>query len=72
MSVFKNIGVTLLLCYIGQVVIGMIIHKFKTPRLFNGRRPPQNYFHAVLGLFILGLAGYQVRPFVFLRCLSAC
>jgi len=56
-----NIGVTLLLCYVAQLALGIIIHKFKTPRLFNGRRPPQNYFHAVLGLSILALAGYQVH-----------
>jgi hypothetical protein len=27
----------------------------------TGRRPPQNYVHAILGLSIIGLAFYQVR-----------
>jgi Na+/H+ antiporter NhaA len=67
--ILQNIGVTLLLFYVGQLALGIIIHTFKTPRLFNGRRPPQNYFHAVLGLSILALAGYQVRVFNFFLCI---
>jgi len=31
------------------------------PSLFRGHRPPQNYFHAILGLVILALAAYQVH-----------
>lgn len=56
-----RIGVTLLVGYVAQLALGIIIHQFKTPRLFGGRRPPQNYFHAILGLSILGLAAYQVH-----------
>jgi len=29
--------------------------------IFRGYRPPQNYFHAILGLAILALAAYQVH-----------
>jgi hypothetical protein len=46
-------------------VIGMFIHFVRVPFLFVGHRPPQNYFHAILGLVILAMAGYQVR---LLRC----
>lgn len=45
--------------YFVQVGVGAFIHwvKPKQPR----PRPPQNYFHAVLGLVIIGLAFAQVR-----------
>lgn len=57
----KKIGLALLILYIAQLVIGLTIHYFKTPRLFNGHRPPQNYFHALFGLAIIALASYQVH-----------
>jgi len=31
------------------------------PSLFHGHRPPQNYFHVILGLATLALAAYQVH-----------
>jgi hypothetical protein len=40
----------------------MFIHAVRVPFLFIFHRPPQNYFHAILGLVILAMAGYQVRP----------
>jgi hypothetical protein len=48
--------------YLLQVTLGGIIHFIK-PRSqrMTGRRPPQNYVHAVLGLSIIGLAFYQFR-----------
>jgi len=57
----KKIGIALLILYVVQLVMGMVIHFVKTPSLFNGHRPPQNYFHSILGLTILALAGYQVH-----------
>ena len=38
------------------------------PSFFRGHRPPQNYFHAVLGLAIIALAAYEVS-FVFILTL---
>ena len=42
-------------------MIGIFIHAVRVPFLFIAHRPPQNYFHATLGLVILAMAGYQVR-----------
>ncbi|KII84247.1 hypothetical protein PLICRDRAFT_179510 [Plicaturopsis crispa FD-325 SS-3] len=61
MDIHQKIGVVLLILYLAQLVLGAVIHFFKTPSLFSGRRPPQNYLHAVLGLVILALAAYQVH-----------
>lgn len=47
--------------FVGQVVLGLFIHYIHIPVRFFGHRPPQNFFHAVQGLVILGLANYQVR-----------
>lgn len=47
--------------YVIQLVGGIVIHYFKTPSLFRGHRPPQNYMHAILGLAIIALAFYQVH-----------
>ncbi|KAI5118493.1 hypothetical protein M0805_003524 [Coniferiporia weirii] len=57
----KRVGLALLVLYLSQVLLGSVIHLFKAPRLLNGRRPPQNYFHAILGLTIIALAFYQVH-----------
>ncbi|EJC98208.1 uncharacterized protein FOMMEDRAFT_143304 [Fomitiporia mediterranea MF3/22] len=57
----KKTGLALLILYLVQLLIGTVIHSFKTPRLLNGHRPPQNYFHAILGLVIIALAFYQVH-----------
>lgn len=57
----KRIGLTLLILYCIQLLLGMFIHFFRVPFLFVGHRPPQNYFHAIFGLIILALAAYQVH-----------
>jgi hypothetical protein len=49
-----------MILYVIQLVLGLAIHILKTPSLFGGRRPPQNYFHVVLGIAILALAAYNV------------
>ena len=58
----QNVGLVLLIIYIAQCSIGYVIHKWK-PRSFRktGKRPAQNYFHAVFGLLILFLALVQMR-----------
>jgi len=55
-----KIGLALLILYVIQVSWGIVIHFFKTPSLFGGYRPPQNYFHIGLGVIILAMANYQV------------
>lgn len=55
-------GIALFVLYWVQVLLGAIIH-FVKPRSFALRlrgRTIQNYFHAILGLFIIGVAFYQV------------
>jgi len=56
----KKIGLALLVLYALQLCLGMTIHFFKMP-FMGGHRPPQNYFHAILGLSIIALAFYQVH-----------
>lgn len=55
----QKTGVVLLALYLVQCTVGALIHYLapKTPRA----RPPQNYFHAVLGLTIIALSMYQIR-----------
>ncbi|GJJ15869.1 hypothetical protein Clacol_010147 [Clathrus columnatus] len=54
----KTIGVVLLALYIAQCALGAFIHFVKI-RVWRFNRPPQNYYHAILGLTILGLSFYQ-------------
>ena len=56
----QKIGLALLILYVVQLCLGLFIHFVKMPSLFGGHRPPQNYFHAILGLAIFALAAYQV------------
>jgi len=58
----KRWGVALFVLYFVQISFGAIIHFWK-PRasLRIQGRTLQNYFHAILGLFIIGAAFYQVR-----------
>jgi cytochrome b561 len=61
----KQWGLTIFVLYWVQVFLGAIIHFFK-PRSSALRirgRTVQNYFHAIFGLFIIGIAFYQVRIF---------
>ncbi|KAE9385519.1 hypothetical protein BT96DRAFT_868385 [Gymnopus androsaceus JB14] len=53
-------GVAIFVLYIFQCSLGAFIHWVKFDIRVMGR-PPQNYFHALLGLFIIGIALYQVR-----------
>ncbi|KAH8100530.1 hypothetical protein BXZ70DRAFT_156760 [Cristinia sonorae] len=55
-------GLGIFVLYIIQLMVGEFIHTIK-PKSWSvdKRRPPQNYFHAILGLLIIALAFYQVR-----------
>mgnify|MGYP002402958004 CR=1 FL=1 len=55
----QRLGVVLFAIYFLQLGIGAFIHfvKPEQPR----KRPAQNYFHAIFGLLIIGLALAQVR-----------
>jgi hypothetical protein len=43
----QNTGMALFALYIVQVIVGVVIHQFKQRDVVH--RPPQNYFHAILG-----------------------
>jgi hypothetical protein len=64
LTIQQRVGYAILGLYIAQIVIGLFIHVVRVPFLFIFHRPPQNYFHAILGLVILAMAGYQVRLFL--------
>ncbi|KAH9962052.1 hypothetical protein BJV74DRAFT_871461 [Russula compacta] len=57
----KRVGWAIFSLYSAQLLLGPFIHFVRVPFLFVGHRPPQNYLHAILGLTILAMAGYQVR-----------
>lgn len=57
----QKTGLALLILYVAQLLLGIVIHYFKFPSLFRGRRPPQNFLHVFLGLVIFILAAFQVR-----------
>ncbi|KAI8992905.1 hypothetical protein BD414DRAFT_482655 [Trametes punicea] len=62
-DVHKKWGIAIFVLYLLQVAIGLTIHYVK-PRSWasgRGRRPVQNYFHAVFGLLIIAFAMFQVR-----------
>lgn len=60
----EKMGLALLILYVIQLVIGLFTHFVKLRSPFGpGTRPPQNYFHVLLGLVILALAASQVRRF---------
>jgi len=61
----KRVGYTILGLYIAQIVIGLFIHVVRVPFLFIFHRPPQNYFHAILGLVILAMAGYEIHDGIY-------
>ena len=57
----KKWGVAIFVLYFAQIALGGIIHFFKIPALARkGVRAPQNYFHAIFGIFIIGISFYQV------------
>ncbi|KAJ7782508.1 hypothetical protein DFH07DRAFT_790896 [Mycena maculata] len=55
----KECGIILFALYLVQCGLGAFIHYVKPKN--STRRPPQNYFHAVLGLTIIALSMYQIR-----------
>lgn len=57
----KKWGVALFVLYVVQCSLGALIHFFKPVKPWPRGRSIQNYFHAILGLLIIGLAFYQVR-----------
>ncbi|KAF8143353.1 hypothetical protein K438DRAFT_1783852 [Mycena galopus ATCC 62051] len=58
-SLFLKIGIVVFALYCAQCFIGALIHFLKPKNATS--RPPQNYFHAVLGLTIIALSMYQIR-----------
>lgn len=57
-STHKGFGKVILFGYLAQCALGAFIHFVKIR--FRWGRPPQNYFHAVLGLAVVGGAVYQI------------
>ena len=61
-DVHKQWGIAIFVLYLAQLAFGASIHFFK-PKAWargTGRRPFQNYFHAVFGLLIIAFAMFQV------------
>ena len=61
MDTHKMLGAALLGLYIVQVAFGALIHFVKSANHRTSKRPVHNYGHAILGLFIIALAFYQVH-----------
>jgi len=57
----KRVGFAILSLYTAQLLLGVFIHFVRVPFLFVHHRPPQNYFHTILGLTILAMAAYQIH-----------
>ncbi|RPD59755.1 hypothetical protein L227DRAFT_575750 [Lentinus tigrinus ALCF2SS1-6] len=58
----KRWGVAIFVIYFIQCAVGAIIHWIKpTSWTVRKKRPAQNYFHAILGIIVIGLAFFQVR-----------
>ncbi|KAF7974921.1 hypothetical protein HWV62_10953 [Athelia sp. TMB] len=57
----KKLGIALFVLYFAQLAFGALIHFVRVASAGPARRPPQNYAHAIMGLLILALAGWQVR-----------
>jgi hypothetical protein len=57
----EKVGLSLLILYVIQVLLGTVTHFFKLPSVFRGHRPPHSYLHVLLGLAIFGLAQWQVH-----------
>lgn len=68
----EKMGLALLILYVIQLSLGLFTHYVKLRSPFGaGTRPPQNYFHVLLGLAILGLAAEQVRYSTWIRVLHS-
>ncbi|OCH88654.1 CBD9-like protein [Obba rivulosa] len=58
----KRWGIALFVLYFVQITLGAVVHSIKPSSwTVERKRPLQNYFHALLGLLIIGIAFYQVR-----------
>ncbi|EKM54903.1 uncharacterized protein PHACADRAFT_259069 [Phanerochaete carnosa HHB-10118-sp] len=57
----KKWGVAIFVLYIFQLLVGALVHFVKARFLPILGRPIHNYFHAVFGIFLIGIAFYQVR-----------
>ncbi len=58
----KRWGIAIFVLYFIQCALGALVHYVKpTSWTVRRKRPVQNYFHAILGLLVIGLAFYQVR-----------
>jgi len=55
----KKMGLAILILFCLQILGGIFIHSVKIP-FMGGHRPPQNYFHAIMGLAIIAAAFWQV------------
>jgi len=68
----EKMGLALLILYVIQLVIGLFTHFVKLRSPFGpGTRPPQNYFHVLLGLVILALAASQVHYGLYIEWIFA-
>ena len=57
----KKWGVAIFCIYLAQVAFGAAVHFVKRPLLPVRGRALQNYVHPLLGVFLIGIALYQVR-----------
>lgn len=62
----EKIGLSLLILYLTQILLGVMVHFFKFPSTFHSRAP-HNYIHILLGLAIIALAQYQVHYGLFIE-----
>jgi len=66
-DIHKRVGFTIFGLYFAQCLLGLFIHYIRMPFPIFGRRPPQNYLHAIMGLAIIGLAEYQVYTGIYIK-----
>ena len=66
-DVHKRWWISIFVLYLAQLAFGASIHFYKPAAWAkgHGRRPYQNYFHAVTGLLIIALAMFQVRAVLY-------
>lgn len=57
----KKWGLAIFLLYLFQLSLGGFIHFVKVPFLRVHGRTFQNYVHAMVGIFVIGISFYQVR-----------
>ena len=57
----KKWGVAIFVLYFFQLSLGGFIHFIKVRFLCVLGRSVQNYFHALFGIFLIGISFYQVR-----------